>query len=143
MSDEPWEVDIAVLTNREIDPIDPNKALTFVVCHWMWNGDLRPLAWAIRNGYVIDEAILECLANMILDQSTSPYKIETKAVRRRGAPKKMDKFARDHIAALLYEKNKTRGNSKQTFEKIAETLIGDYRNNPIVRQAVTKHRKHA
>ena len=127
--DEPWEVDIAVHTQKGIDP---NKALTVTILRWLWHGDFRPLVWAIRKGFVIDEAVLSLLANMIEDG-----RIEIKR-KKGGRPKAVDKFARDYIAALQYNQNVTRGKSDATFEEVAKGLIGGRRSDRTVRQAVTK-----
>ena len=56
---------------------------------------------------------------------------------RHGAPKPPDKFARDIVAALLYEKRST-NTSKDAFKEIAATLSMSHQS---VRQAVTRWRK--
>src|SRR5882672_11988645 len=124
---EPWEVDIAVHTQKGIDP---NKALTVTILRWMWLGDFRPLVWAIRKGYVIDEAVLNLLANMIEDR-----RIEIKR-KKGGRPREVDKFARDYIAALMYEKTTAPRKSERTFKDIADGLIGGPRGDGTARQAV-------
>ncbi len=139
--DEPWEVDIAVLINRGIDP---EKARTVTILRWMWNGNLDPLAAAILQGHVISEDVLGTFALMILDSKAYPYRIEAKRVDgrgRKGPPRKMEKFARDYIASLMYEKTTTPKKSDQTFKDIADGLIGGSRSDRTVRQAYTKYGK--
>jgi hypothetical protein len=56
---EMWEVEIDDNIERGLEP---HEAVTVTICHWADQGDLRPLAWAIREGHAID---LRFLAEMI------------------------------------------------------------------------------
>jgi hypothetical protein len=49
-----WEIEEAFYTNKR--GIDPEKAHIFVILRWMYHGDFRPLAAAIREGGAIDDA---------------------------------------------------------------------------------------
>jgi hypothetical protein len=111
------------------DDFPPEVAHWLTVVRWMHQGDLRPLAAAIRKGDV-DPAVLRALARMIDD---GRLRIEP---RRRGSPKKPETFARDLLLTRAYEA-KADG-SDAAFERIAEAI----RMSPqVVRQAVTRWRK--
>jgi hypothetical protein len=56
---ELWEVEIDGNIERGVEP---HEAVTMTIGHWADQGDLRPLAWAIREAHAID---LGFLAEMI------------------------------------------------------------------------------
>jgi|SRR5215813_5976275 len=126
--DKPWDTEIAFYMNYR--GFDQTKALTFTILRWMYQGDLRPLADAIIQGYVIDEAVLNLLARLILDERIS-------VSQGHGRPRKSELFARKIIAALWY---KPEANSEAEFEHIADTLGVSHQT---VRHAVTAFRRHA
>jgi hypothetical protein len=126
---DPWEIEIAYWINHR--GTDPDKARAFVIIRWMWHGDLRPLAAAIGEGHVLHQGVLNWLARMI-DEDRLTIKRN-----RHGRPKPPDKFARDIVAALLYE-DRTTDNSKDAFKEIADILSMSHQS---VRQAVTRWRK--
>jgi hypothetical protein len=126
----PW--DIEVVFYEQMRGIDPDKARIATIIRWMENGDLRPLAAAIEEVGALDKEVLSCLAELI-----SNDRITVRPRRsRRGAPKKLGKFARDLVAALAYQTYGT--GSDETFATIAEQLRV---SEQTVRQAVTKFRK--
>ncbi len=125
----PWNVEVEYWINNK--GINPNKARTFVIIRWMYHGDLRPLVAAIRGGHPIDQDLLSWLAFMIDDGRL------TVKPPRHGRPRPAAKFARDIIAALLYE-NRAADNSENAFREIAEALGISHQS---VRQAVTRWRK--
>jgi hypothetical protein len=126
---DPWEVEIAYWINHR--GTDPDKAHAFVIIRWMWHGDCRPLAAAIREGHPLDQGVLNLLARMI-DEGRLTIKRS-----RHGRPKPPDKFARDIVAALLYE-DRNEDRSEDAFKEIAATLSMSHQS---VRQAVTRWRK--
>jgi hypothetical protein len=123
----PWEIDIAILKSKGLDP---EKARTFTIFQWMYRGDFRPLAWSIDQGHDLAPAVLNLLHDLIVED-----RLKLKP-RKHGPPRKPDKFARDIIAALAYEAHD--GNSEEAFAKIADDFgIGVQ----TLRQAVTRLRK--
>src|SRR5215831_19349123 len=93
--DDLWDVEVGYWIGNK--GIDPNKARAFVIIRWMYNGDLRPLAAAIWKGQPLDQAVLNTLAKLIDDGRLTVKK------PRHGRPKPPDKFARDILAAIIYE----------------------------------------
>jgi hypothetical protein len=134
--DKPWEVNMAAMI---ANGNDPDKARTVTILSWMWHGDLRPLADAILQGQPLDQGVLNLLARMILDDHAVPCRVETKQVRRKGRPRDMGKFAREHIAEATYRKNVERGKSEAAFEQVAN-FMG--RGTSAARRAITTRRKH-
>ena len=63
-----WDVEIAFYVNKR--EIDPGTARTFTILRWMNCGDLRPLEASIVEGYEIDKAVLNLLADMISGDSS-------------------------------------------------------------------------
>jgi hypothetical protein len=113
------------------DDFPPEVAHWLTIVRWMHQGDLRPLAAAIRKGNV-DPAVLSVIAKMI-DEGW------LRVVRsRRGSPKKPETFARDLVAALAYEAKGDEG-SDEAFERIASAIVV---SPQVVRQAVSRWRKH-
>ena len=114
--DEPeWEIEIAFYTNFK--DIDPEKARILTILRWMYHGDFRPLAAAIREGHVLDEAVLNLLAEMI-----SEDRLKLVPHKGRGHPKVPAIFARNTVLALAYEKERYKRPSDEAFEKIAAAL---------------------
>ena len=123
-----WDIEEAFYINHR--GVNPDKARTFVILRWLWHSDLRPLAAAIDEGHQLDQAVLNLLAGLIYEGRI------TIKPRKRGAPKKPDKAARNIVAALLYENHS--GNSKEAFAEIADTIGMSPQS---VAQAVTAWRK--
>jgi hypothetical protein len=120
---EPWDIEAAYHVNRGIDP---DSARVYVAMWWMVWGDFRPLAAMIRTGEVIDDAILDVLAQLIEE---GRLKLTPK---RRGRPKSPSARARDILAGHLHE-------TKQgSPAEIADALKV---SEPSVRRAVTAWRK--
>jgi hypothetical protein len=116
----PWDVE-ADLAPADYDP------RAYIIIRHMHNGDLRPLAAAIREGRALHPDVLDFIASMI--------KEERLIAKPRGRGKRFQtgKIARDQMAALLKE----RGNS---FEWVANKLR---MSEAAVRKAVTHWRKNA
>lgn len=131
-----WDIEIAFYVEKR--GIDFDKARTFTILRWMYHGDFRPLASAIQEGQALDQAVLNLLVELIFDNRL------TLQPRRRGSPRKPERFGRDVAAALLYEASARNSNKKHSnssddvFRSIAEKInIGDRS----VRRAVTAYRK--
>src|SRR5262249_35459200 len=97
-----WEIEIAFYTNKR--GIDPEKARTFTILRWMYLGDFRPLAAAIDEGHVLDFAVLNCLAGLILDG-----RLKLTPSKGRGHPKAPETFARSVVSSLAYEHRRQSG----------------------------------
>jgi hypothetical protein len=124
-----WEIEIAYYTN--FMGIDAEKARIFTILRWMYWGDFRPLAGAIWEGHEIDEAILNCLAEMIDDK-----RLKLVPRNHRGRPMMPEARAYWVVAGLMYERSALP--SKKAFEEIADTLGMSEQN---VRRLVTSWRK--
>ena len=125
-----WDIETAFYVNKR--GVDPANARIFTILRWMYHGDFRPLAAAINDGTVLDEAILNLLAQMIIDD-----RLRLVARKgRRGRPKAPETLARNVVAALAYEADQYQ--SQEAFEKIAKALGT---SEQTVRQAVTAWRK--
>ena len=137
IDNEWWEIEIAYFTKHK--GADPALARTFVVLRWMWLGDLRPLAAEIIAGRTLDQAVLNLLATMILDdiQPSRPFRIITQA-RKGGRPRDPSKAGRDIVSTLGYAA--LDGKSEEKFNKLGE-IIGQSPKS--VRAAVTRWRKKA
>src|SRR5262245_48426130 len=97
-----WEVEMAYYIH--IKGFDPEKVRIAVILRWMYHGNLEPLAAEIKAGRPLDEAVLNMLMLMIVDdfEWRPPFQIVTRP-RKRGRPKDPAKFIRDKMASLLYE----------------------------------------
>lgn len=126
---DPWDIEVAYWINHR--GADPDIANTWVIIRWMWHGDLRPLAAAIREGQALDQGVLNVLARMIEEGRLSMNRYG------RSRPKSPDKFPGDIVAALLYQ-NRTAEKSEEAFNEIANILSMSHQS---VRQAVTRWRK--
>jgi predicted component of type VI protein secretion system len=124
-----WEIEIAFYTNKR--GIDPERARILTIFRWMYHGDFRPLASAIWEGHVLDEAVLNLLAQMIDED-----RLKLVPRKGRGRPKAPETLARNVVAALAYETAQRPG--KEAFEEIASALGT---SEQTVRQAVTAWRK--
>jgi hypothetical protein len=111
---DPWEIEVAHwVENFKLDPIDA-RALT--VIRWMLNGDLRPLAAALRAG-PLDPPVLSQLLRLI-----DEHRLTVKTGRR-GAASPPDKFPRDLAAAIFYQNKISAGiKSDQAVEEVASEL---------------------
>jgi hypothetical protein len=128
-----WEAEFAFYVNHK--GFDHDKALTWVILRWLWHGDLRPLSWAIWQGYGLDEAVLNALA-IEIDAgrlAAKPY------VKTNSRPKDPAKFIRDYIAAEGYNIFIRAGkSSEEAFVEVADYLST---SPETVRRAVTERRK--
>ena len=121
--ENPWDVEV------ELSPADlnPITARARVINRYMHNGDLRPLAAAIKEGRRLHPEVLDFLATMI---SEGRLIAKPRGRRKRLMP---SRNTRDYMAALLVERG-------DTFEKVANILgMGE----AAVRKAVTLWRKRA
>jgi hypothetical protein len=124
-----WGDEIAFYIKRGIDP---DKARIVTILRWMWHGDFRPLAAAIWERQIPEEA-LNLLAQMIEE---GRLKL---AHAKRHRPKSPMAQARRIAAARLYQDALSAGySSDEAFKKLAEALGMSEQN---VRQAVTALRK--
>jgi hypothetical protein len=124
---EPWDIEI---DHAIKGGCDPHKAHTGVIMYWMWHGDLRPLAWAIRKGHQLHQGVFDMLAVMAMEGRLKVIP------GKRGRPKKPEANIRNLIAAMAYEESD--GNSGEVFDHIAEAVGMSHQT---VRKAVTAHRK--
>src|SRR5262249_32661140 len=120
---DPWKVEVAYwIEHFKLDPIDA-RALT--VIRWMLNGDLRPLAAALRDG-PLDPPVLTQLLKMIDgDQLT--------VKRNRGAPTQPSKQIRDIVLKALHE-NHT-GKSADAIQQLAKDFNT---SDELVRRAIKR-----
>jgi hypothetical protein len=113
--DDPWEHQIAFWVRGGSDP---ETARLATIMYWANAGDLRPLVHAIAEApkldgselVAIDGAILGFIARMINEDRLTMR-------RRRGAPRSPDKFVRDLLAILDYEKQRAAGKSSNAARK--------------------------
>jgi hypothetical protein len=124
-----WEIEIAFYANKR--GIDPEKARILTILRWMYHGDFRPLAAAIWEGHVLDEAVLNSLAQMI-DEDRLKL-----APKGRGRPKAPAASVRTIVAALAYDVS-DRPTSDEKFANIAKRLGMSEQS---VRHAVTAFRR--
>jgi hypothetical protein len=119
---QPWLIDL--------DVDDPNE-VEHAVIDWADAGDLRPLAWAIRNGHDITAGLAEHLAEMIEEG-----RLVVKA-KGRGRPRNPEAKARDYLAVKAFSH---RGDIK--YDKAIQ-IIADWLcvSPETVRLAINKSRK--
>jgi hypothetical protein len=125
----PWEIEEAYYVNHW--DIDPDVARICTIIGWMEQGDLRPLAAAIKQGQALDQDVLYFLSELIADDRLT-------IKRRRGGPKKPNLIARDIVANREYKFHAKFDKSDEAFAKAAKALG---RSTQTVRQAVTRMRK--
>jgi len=120
---DPWKVEVAYWIKRfNLKPIDA-RALT--VIRWMLNGDLRPLAAALRDG-PLDPPVLKQLLRLI-DEGQLTVKL------KRGAPTQPSKWIRDIVIKALHE-NRT-GKSADAIQQLAK----DFKiSDELVRRAIKR-----
>jgi hypothetical protein len=114
--DDPWEHQIACWISNGTDP-ETARLATIIL--WADAGDLQPLLRAITEApkldgsekVAIDGAILGYIARLINED-----RLIVKP-RRRGAPRSPDKFVRDLLAILDYEKQRAAGKSSNAARK--------------------------
>jgi hypothetical protein len=123
---DPWEIEVAYLVEHlELDPVD---ALAIVVISWMYRGDLRPLAAALRAG-PLDPPVLSQFLKMI-DEGQLTVK------RKRGAPTQPSKSVRDLVIAFRYASREIK--SADAIQEIAKDFnISD----ELVRRAIKRRPK--
>jgi hypothetical protein len=107
-----WEIEADAIMNE--NKCSAEMVRTFVILRWMYlKGDLRPLADAILKGREIDEAVLNALALMILEDDAvpaslkdrTPYRLESKRrFGKPGRPKKPENFVRDLVIRTRVDK---------------------------------------
>lgn len=118
-----------------MDDLDPSAVRFFTLMGSMYDGDLRPLAVAIKEGRV-DPIALYYLALMI-DEGLVIAKGRVNVKRPRGRPQQLDKFVRDRMMARLYEELAKNIPSADAFQKVANTFKT---TEAAVRKAVTSWR---
>jgi hypothetical protein len=120
---EPWEIEVAYCVSKlEIEPID---ARAIVIISWMYRGDLRPLAAALRDG-PLDPPVLNQFLRMI-DEGQLTVK------RKRGAPTQPSKYIRDLVIAFRHANRE--GKSADAIQALAEQFgISD----ELVRRAIRR-----
>jgi hypothetical protein len=123
---DPWEVEVAYCINElKVEPID---ARAIVIISWMYRGDLRPLAAALRDG-PLDPPVLSQFLRMI-DQDLLTVK------RKRGAPTQPSKSVRDLVIAFRHANRE--GKSADAIQALAEQFgISD----ELVRRAIRRRPK--
>jgi len=95
--ESPWDVEV------ELSPgdLDPTTARARVINRYMHNGDLRPLAAAIKEGRRLHPEVLGFLASMISEGRL--------IAKPRGRGRRLpSKNTRDYMAALLVSYSATR-----------------------------------
>jgi hypothetical protein len=123
---EPWEVEVAYLVEHlKVDLID---ARAMVVISWMYRGDDRPLAAALRHG-PLDPPVLSQLLKMV-DEG------EFTAKRNRGAPIQPSKSTRDLVIAFRHANRDVK--STAAIQEIAEHFNV---SKELVRRAIRRRRK--
>jgi len=127
---KPWDFETQFYVD---DGANPGGARIAVILKWMSQGDLRPLAAAIKEGHHIPKMVLGWLAYMI-DEGQVVVK-----ARARGRQRKLENGPRNLLAGLAYHHHSGSGlNSEKLFEAIAEVMGTSPES---VRQAVTIYRK--
>jgi hypothetical protein len=121
-----WEIETEFWIDRDFPP---EVAHWLTIVRWMEQGDLRPLAAAIRKGDV-DRAVLNHVVKMI---DANRLRV---VPRKRGSPKKPEALARDLLLARAYESRP--GKSETRIEDIAKAVGMSHQ---VVRQAITRWRK--
>jgi hypothetical protein len=132
---DPWEIEIAYYVEKL--ELTPEEAHFLTIVRWMHWADLRALRAALAEASAIDDkkaaldkALLQHLIDMI-DQG----RLVMKLPRGRRRPKSPEKFARDLVGALLYER--AEGKSATAFTEVAQSLgMGEN----ALRDAVTSFR---
>jgi hypothetical protein len=108
-----WDLEASFYINHR--GIDPEKARLFVILRWMWHGNFKPLAAAIREGGPLDDAILSMLAKMIDEDR---LKLAHTGKHR---PKDPASVIKGVLAALAYE-HSNQQSSDDRFRHVAEML---------------------
>lgn len=144
----PWQVEIDYYVERGLPPQD---AQLYAIVRWMHLGNLQPLrvaiAGALHRDYernermvMIDGPILAQLVKLI-DQGRLVVKPPRRGKGKVGRPKSPspDKFARDLVGALRYERSDKKDGSEAAFKQVADELrrTGIGMTEHALREAVT------
>jgi hypothetical protein len=123
---EPWEIEVAYLVEQlKVEPID---ARAMVVISWMYRGDDRPLAAALRHGS-LDPPVLNQLLKMV---DAGEF-----IAGNRGAPTQPGKSTRDLVIAFRYANRD--GKSTEAIQQIAR---GFNISEELVRRAIRRRPKY-
>ena len=125
-----WDLEIEDWINH--CGLHPDDARMWTILRWMYWGDLRPLAAAFRDRWVLDGVILNTLAEMI-DEGRLRAK-----PHGRGARFRPGKSTRDRIAELFYVYQINQGKTPAEAHQLIARIIG--RGGETVRKAVTRSR---
>jgi hypothetical protein len=119
---DPWEIEIAYYVKKT--GIDPETARVFTIVRWMELGDLRPLYAAIVKAPALDDKLV-AIDGAILSYLKELIEQGRLVVKPRGRhrPKSPDKFARDLVGALSYERaERAKGKSEAVFQEVAASV---------------------
>lgn len=126
-----WNNEIAFYIEKR--GLDPEEARIVTILRWTYHGDFRPLAEAIDEGQVPQQA-LDLLYDMIIEGRLRVIPRE-----HRGRPQSPEARARKIGVARTYEEARLAGfSSKEAFEQIAEAVGMSEQN---LRRAVGAWRK--
>jgi hypothetical protein len=125
---DPWDYEAEFYIQK--GGWDRELARNFVVARWMYWGDFRPLAAAIRRG-PLDELVTGMLLHLI--EVEDRLRVDH---RRRSRPKNPTTDVKRLYAAIQYKNGK--GKSDARFAELAAYLN---MGKSAVRHAVTKSRK--
>jgi hypothetical protein len=125
-----WDLEIEDWINH--CGLHPNDARAWTILRWMYWGNLRPLAAAIRARQPLNDVVLGTLAEMIDED-----RLRAKP-HGRGAPFRPGKSTRDSIAAAFRERLVSQGKTPAEADRLTAALIR--RSEESVRKAVTRSR---
>jgi hypothetical protein len=96
--DKPWLIAIQAIaaSNLVDDPVSD------VIVQWLYEGDTRPLAWAIDTGEALSPKVLAMLSLMLSDDAAMPFSLVTKK-RKAGRPASPEAFIRDKLIGAQIE----------------------------------------
>jgi hypothetical protein len=126
-----WDLEIEDWINH--CGLHPNDARAWTILRWMYWGNLRPLAAAIRARQPLNDVVLGTLAEMIDED-----RLRAKP-HGGGAPFRPGKSTRDSIAAAFRERLVSQGKTPAEADRLTAALIR--RSEESVRKAVTRSRK--
>jgi hypothetical protein len=126
MDTPPWEIEEAYFVQER--GVDPGIAHSIVVHRWIWHGNYKPLAAAIRAGKKLNDAVLDLLAQQIEEGKLTLRR------QKGGRPRDLPAQIRNIRAALTYEA--APGNA--TVAHLADVLNT---SEETIRKAVTASRR--
>jgi hypothetical protein len=146
----PWQVEIDHYVERGL----PRQAAQlYTVMRWMHLGNLQPLRVAIAgalhrdngkaDGLVRIEGVILAYLVELIDQGRLVVKPARRGKGNVGRPKSPspDKFARDLVGALRYERSAKKDGSEAAFKQVADELRWTGMTENALREAVTMWRK--